>query len=146
MIATIIIVSLAMTWLGYESDWMRVRLLVGEPVKPKYARYKAYNMLRKGKPRWNDSPIYEGNNYLEGYSPNGEPEYIVVLNPGITDVLCGWEWLDKHCASMVDYQPKIYLDLDGVRYNMTIKKSSALNEVMKANHLTRKQQIAYAQV
>ena len=29
MIATIIILSLAFTWLGYETDWMRIRLVVG---------------------------------------------------------------------------------------------------------------------
>ena len=31
MITAIIIISLAFIWLGKESDWLRVRLLVGEP-------------------------------------------------------------------------------------------------------------------
>ena len=33
MIATIIIVGLAFIYLGYESDWMRVRLLIGEAIE-----------------------------------------------------------------------------------------------------------------
>ena len=144
MIPTIIILLGALYWLLRETDYLRVRLLVGEPAKPKYARYKAYNMMRKGKPSWNDSPLYEGNNYPEGYSPNGEPEYIVVLNPGIKDVLCGWEWLDKHCASMVDYQPKVEMAIGGVRYNMTIKQPTIIKDVMRVNHLTRKQKAVYA--
>jgi len=30
MIATLIIIGLAFAWLGYETDWMRVRLLIGK--------------------------------------------------------------------------------------------------------------------
>ena len=143
MLATIIIITLALTWLFYETDFMRVRLLVGEPAKPKYARYKAYNALTKRK-FYDGRALHEGNNYPEGYSPNGEPEYIVVLNPGIDNILCGWEWLNKHCASMVDYQPKVEMAIGGVRYNMTIKQPAIIKDVMRVNHLTRKQKLAYA--
>ena len=31
MIPTLIIMALAFLWLGYETDWLRVRLLVGKP-------------------------------------------------------------------------------------------------------------------
>ena len=34
MIATIIIVSLALAWLGYETDFMTIRLLTGGIIKP----------------------------------------------------------------------------------------------------------------
>jgi hypothetical protein len=141
MIPTIIILLGALYWLLRETDYLRVRLLVGELAKPKYARYKAYNGFNK---RSEYTRLHEGNNYSEGYSPNGEPEYIVVLNPGIKDVLCGWEWVDKHCAAMVDYQPKVEMQIGGVRYNMTIKQPAIIKDVMRVNHLTRKQKLAYA--
>lgn len=144
MITAIIIISLGFGWLLIETDFMRVRLPVGKAAKPKYARYKAYNILRKGKPTWYDKPIYEGNNYPEGYSPNGEPEYTVILNPGIDNVLCGWQWLDQHCASMVDYQPRLDMAIGGVRYNMVIKQPAIIKDIMKANKLTKKQRLAYA--
>jgi hypothetical protein len=143
MIPTIIILLGALYWLLKETDWLRIRLLVGEPVKPKYARYKAYNALTKRK-FYDGGALHEGNNYPGGYSPNGEPEYIVVLNPNITDILCGWEWLDKHCAAMVDYQPKVEMAIGGVRYSMTIKQTAIIKDVMRVNHLTRKQKLAYA--
>ena len=143
MIVTIFIVSLALSWLGYETKWLAVRLLVGELAKPKYARYKAYNSLTKRK-FYDGRALHEGNNYPEGYSPNGEPEYMIILNPGIDGILCGWDWLNEHCAGMVDYQPKIEMNMGGVRYNMTIKQPAIIKDVMKANHLTKKQKLAYA--
>lgn len=73
MLTMIVIVALAYGYLLYVTKFLTIRLLVGAEAKPKYARYEAYNMMRKGKPGWNDRPIHEGNNYPEGHSPNGEP-------------------------------------------------------------------------
>lgn len=143
MLATIIVIALALSWMVYETDFMRVRLLVGEPAKPKYARYKVYNSSSR-KTLKPDYRLHEGDNYPEGYSPNGEPEYIIVLNPGIDNVLCGWEWLNKHCADLVDYQPKVQMLTGGVKYDMTIKEPSIIKDVMRVNKLTKKQKLAYA--
>jgi len=141
----LIIISLAFTWLLYETDYLRVRLLVGHPpYPPKYARYEAYNIYTRRKPSWNDKPLYEGGNLPADYSPNGEPCYQVILNPGIKNILCGWDWLNEHCADMVDYQPKVEMTMGGVRYNMTIKQPAIIKDIMKANRLTRKQKLAYA--
>lgn len=144
MIVLIVIIGLAFAWLGYETDWLRIRLLVGAIAKPKYARYKAYNKIGNKKPSWGDTKLHEGNNYPEGYTPNGEPEYIITLNPGINNVLCGWGWLDKHCADLVDYHPNLYLETGGVRYNMKLKKPEVLKDIMKANKLSKQQRLAYA--
>uniref|UniRef100_A0A6M3IDV6 Uncharacterized protein n=1 Tax=viral metagenome TaxID=1070528 RepID=A0A6M3IDV6_9ZZZZ len=142
MIVAITIIGLAFYWLLLESDYLRIRLMIGEPSTPKYARYKAYNAMSKRK--YYSGSIHEGNNYPVDYSPNGEQEYTIVLNPGIDNILCGWEWLDKHCADLVDYQPDIYLETGGVRYSMTIKQPSILKDVMRVNKLTKKQKQAYA--
>lgn len=143
MIPTIIILLGALYWLLKETDYLRVRLLVGAESKPKYARYKAYNSLTKRK-YYDGGTLHEGNNYPEGYSPNGEPEYQIVLNPGIDNILCGWDWLNYHVADMVDYQPKVEMAIGGVRYNMTIKQPAIIKDVMRVNHLTRKQKLEYA--
>lgn len=144
MIVSIIIILASFYWLLRETDYLRVKLLAGLEATPKYARYKAYNILKSRKPNWRDTAIHEGDNYPAGYSPNGEPEYNIVLTPGINNILCGWDWLNKHVADMVDYQPKVEMTTGGVKYNMTIKQPAIIKDIMKANHLTKKQKLAYA--
>ena len=95
MITTIIIIGLALAWLLYETDYMRIRLLVGKVKPPNYARYKVYNSMGKQK-KYYFGAIHSGDNYPPDYSPNGAPEYNIILSPGIDNVLCGYEWLDKH--------------------------------------------------
>ena len=143
MITTIIIMSLAFSWLGYETDWMRIRLPIGDRLIPKYARYEVYQGLKKRTVFWGDLAIYEGYN-CQNDERNGEPTYYIFLSPGVKSVLCGWDWLNEHCADMVDYQPKVEMNMGGVRYNMTIKQPSIIKDIMKANKLTRKQKLAYA--
>jgi len=137
----VLIISLSFTWLLWETDCLCIRLLVGELAKPKYARYEVYNSFSKRK--YYTSRLRDGGNLPADYSPNGEPCYQIILNLGIKDILCGWEWLDEHCADMVDYQPDLQMNLGGIRYNMTIKQPSILKDVMKANKLTKKQKLAY---
>ncbi len=141
MIATIFIVSLAFLWLTRETECFTIRLLVG-PYHPNLASYKVYQILRTRKPSYSDSPIHEGGNLPEGYRPNGEPVYQVVLSPGVASVLCGFDWLDQHCADMVEYQPQVSMTLDNVRYAMRIKDPSVIKDVMKANHMTKKEKAA----
>jgi len=144
MITAIIIIGIAFYFFLRETDWLCVRLPVGKLKPPKYARYKVYNILKSRKPSYGDTTLYEGNNYPEGYSPNGEPEYQVILSPGIDNVLCGFDWLNKHCASMVDYKPQVFMTLGNVRYSMTIKQPAIIKDIMKANHFTKKQLKALA--
>lgn len=45
---------------------------------------------------------------------------------------------------LADYKPQVELAIAGVRYNMTIKQPAIIKDVMRVNHLTRKQKLAYA--
>ncbi len=144
MISAIVIIGLAFLWLLYETNYMRVRLLVGDRVIPKYARYAVYNKLGNKKPAWSDTTLYTGGNLPADYSPNGEPCYTIVLNPGIDNVLCGFDWLNEHCAAMVDYQPEVFMHIGGVRYQMTIKQPSIIKDIMRVNKLSKQEKKAYA--
>ncbi len=137
MIATLCFIALVFLALMKETGWLRIRLLVGADKPPKYARYKVYNSLT-AKKYYHDS-IHNGDNYPADYSPNGEPEYNIVLNPGIDNVLCGWEWLNAHVADCVDYKPEVFMNIGNVRYTMLIKQPSIIKDVMRVNHLTKKQ-------
>ncbi len=130
-------------WLLYETDWLRVNLMA-DRAKPKYAQFKAYNIMRRRKVNYGDTPIYEGGNLPEGYTPDGEPTYTIILGLGIGGVLCGWDWLNKHCADLIDYQPKVEMAMGGVRYNMTIKQPAVIKDIMRANKMTKKQKLACA--
>lgn len=144
MLATIIIITICLAWLGHETEWLTLRLPVGK-VKPKYARYQVYHIIRNRKAGPKDIKVYEGGNLPEDHNLNLSeiPCYQIVLSPGI-EPMCGYEWLNKHCADMVDYQPKIEMNIANVRYKMTVKQPSVLAEVMKANKLTKQQKLALA--
>ncbi len=134
----LIAVAASFAWLLWETNGLRVRLLTGRDEPPTFAQYKAYNSLKKRK--YYEVAIHHGSNAPE---PTGLL-YNVVFDPGITEPLCGWEWLDKHCADLVDWQPEVYLDLGGVHYTMTVKQPGILAEVMKVNKLTKRQRAMYA--
>ena len=130
----------AFIWLGYETDWMRVRLLAG--AEKHIAEYVVCQSLKGNR---SGTYLRVGTNDGTGNHPFSEvTHYQVFVHPGITDILCGWDWLDKHCGDLVDYQPKVTMSMAGVRYNMTIKDTSIIKDIMKANKLTRKQKLAYA--
>lgn len=144
MITFIISMLIAFAWLGYETDWLRVRLLAGTPCVIKYASYEVYNMLKKRNPKWSDTTLHTGNNFPEEHTQNGEPQYIVILTPGIDGVLCGWDWLDHHVADLVDYQPKVDMTIGNINYHMTIKQPAIIKDIMRVNKLTKKQKLAYS--
>ncbi len=143
MVLLIVAISLMFGYLLYETKGLTIRLLVGieTPIIPKYARYKVYSSAKGNSKSYTG---ITGNNYPEDYSPNGEPEYNIFLSPGIDNILCGWKWLDKHCADLVDYQPKVYMAIGNIRYNMTIRQPSIIKDVMKVNKLSKKQVKALA--
>ena len=130
----------AFYWLGRETDWLRIRLPMGADVPallPGPAQYVAYNALRKAK-RYSVE-IHRGSNQE---IPTG-PTYHVVLNPGVDEPLCGWDWLDKHVGDLVNYQPRVQMEMAGVRYDMTIKAPGILDQVMKANKLSKQERARY---
>jgi hypothetical protein len=127
----------AFAWLLLETDFLQIRLLAGpEPVK-KFAQYKAFTGM--GKRKNYDVQIRHGANYpLEQVHPG--PVYDIVFNPGITDPLCGWEWVDKHVADLVGFETKVDLQIGTVKYKMIIRKPGIFAEVMKANKGIAKQE------
>jgi len=140
MLVSLILIILSFSWLFYETKCFSVRLPYGKD-KPKLARYKVYHILKNRKPNGKDSIIHEGGNLPEGYSSNGEPVYNIILSPAI-EPMCGYDWLNQHCADMVGFENKIEMNLANVRYKMTIKEPSILNDVMRVNRLTKQQKLA----
>ena len=148
MIPTLIWILILFLWLGYETDWFTIRLesygyqLANK--RPKhFADYEAHNSFKKSvKNYWNIPILHSGGNC--DASQVSEVTYHIVLDPGINEPLCGWDWLDKHCADLVGFEHKVQLAIAGVRYDMTIKAPSILNEVMKVNKLSKKEKLAYS--
>lgn len=120
MIATSIIIGVALLWLAYETDYMRVRLLVGKLAvvyeRKSWGELKPW-IITKHHPFWLRHP--------DNMSP-----------------LCGLAWLENTMHVIPEY--KIELNTGGVHYKMNIKTHSILKEVMKANRLTKAQRLAYA--
>ena len=139
-ILTYVIFCLSFLWLAYETDWLTIRLVYDTTPKPR-ARYRVYQSLTK-RMGYGDG-IHEGQNYKDGnneprYS-QGDIDYKVFLSPGVDDVLCGFDWLDKHFDSMVNYQPQVEMNIGNVHYQMTIKKPELIKDIMRANKMTRRQ-------
>lgn len=65
MLATIIIISLAFTWLGFESDWFTVRLPVGKnkSLKDNWTPYYKELLARDNRPRSAGRTIAEWDKY-----------------------------------------------------------------------------------
>lgn len=111
--------------------------------KRQYASYKAYNTIgaKRRRSSYSDRSLHSGGNFRKDHSRNGAPEYDIILNPGIRGVLCGWGWLNRHCADLVNYKPEVFMTIGNVRYTMTIERLAIIKDIMKANHLTRKQKV-----
>jgi len=95
MIPSLIVITLALTWLLYESDWLRIRLLIGAAT-PANKTIRLYRHKGRG-------PV--------GFSRN-ETAYLsrrtdVIFSPAITEPICGWEWLLNHNHPLVEYQIQI---------------------------------------
>lgn len=124
MIATIIIIGLALSWLAYETDYLRIRLLVGPWIVPLiYKRDTWENISRNLKP--NPVPFWWKHPY------NMEP-------------LCGREWLENHQHVLPEY--KIVLDFGTIRHTINVcpGNEQLLNNVVKIN--TRKHRVKWLPV
>jgi len=141
MFITFIIFIPFFIWMLKETDWLRINLCYIP--EPKHAVYRVHYKL-KGKSR--DCESIRGN--TENYHDDSVKCYDLYLSPGIDNVLCGWQWLDAHCADQIDYTPKVYLATgNGVRYTMTIKQPEIIPAIMKVNRMTNKQKkLAYASI
>ena len=89
MIVSLVVIALAFTWLLYESDWMRVRLPIGKSIKTiKLWQYRENGQY--GITHIDPSPT------LNGYRwPPGKTQY-QLFSVGITEPICGWDWILNH--------------------------------------------------
>lgn len=117
MIVSLIVIALAFTWLLYESDWMRVRLLVGaipelEPVE----------RIR----------LYRHNNYFtrsDGTYSAFDKYADTVLSAGIEEPVCGWDWLIGRDHPLVEYG--FELIAWGCKHTLTVNPDAHKGQIVK---------------
>lgn len=104
MLVTILIIISALYWLGIESNWLTIRLLVGADCKRKM---------------WKDiKPYQSGKNYPFWFK-----------HPDNMTPLCGWDWLNKRNHIIPEY--KIELVQPGYKSTMTIQDESIIKDVFR---------------
>jgi len=110
MIPALITIVLAFLWLGYESDWLRVRLPVGPEPQP--------------------APDLERIDFETCKSRYGTKQ--LQFSPGIDEPLCGWEWLQNNTHPV----PRVAVSFSsgGVRYHWNIKDCDILKDALTATH------------
>ena len=116
----IIIIILAFIWLLLESDFMRVRLPVGDDYIPPIYERKSWDELKPFNPTYKKHPFW-------------------LVCPNNMSPLCGWDWLKNTMHIIPEY--KVELALAGVHYNMSIKSEGILKEVMKANKIKKPKKV-----
>lgn len=144
MIPTLIIIGLAFIRLGYETDWMRVRLLVGPhaPVieQPNPQWLEQFNIRKErfiAPLDYSSSP-----NAKKGYivyqtfinrTSDARHKYLIQLSPN-TNSLVSKQWLDEHWNDLADYHPTVELYFgNGYRQTFTLKKPELIKQIIKIN-------------
>ena len=107
MIATIIIILIALYWLGIESNWLTIRLLFGIDTD-KHER-KTWDELKPCK-------VYKNHPFWLRHPSNMSP-------------LCGWDWLEKTMHVVPEY--KIELSQPGYKSTMTIRDCEIIKDVFR---------------
>jgi len=111
----IILIILGFIWLLYETDYLRVRLLVGIETKPIEYEYMS----------WEDVKT----RYFYGLPSRQTPFWYA--NPEHMEPLCGLAWLENTMHVIPEY--RIELDFGGNKYKMTVKEPKVLKEIVKVN-------------
>ena len=115
MIELLITIGLAFIWLGYETDWMRIRLPVGEDSKAIVYETKTWQELKPYNPSFKLYPMW-------------------VTLPENMSPLCGWDWLNNTLHIIPIY--KIELNFGGgYKQTINVKATSQniIKQVMKVN-------------
>ncbi len=151
MTIALIIIALAFIWLGYETEWLTVRLLVGSgQVDYPSSPYSFGRWLKEfdfhfanpfiGQPDYSQVPqpklgfVFTALNCRNSWSDR----YTIELSAGVENnkepVLCGKKWLNKHWNDLVDYKPQIEISAYGVTHKMTLKSADTklLRDIAKA--------------
>ncbi len=127
MIATIIIVSLALYWLALETDYLRINLMIPLCENGACCHWHMpdtavdddmrHELIRS----WTNLDKLTRARFLSGEeSP-----------------LCGWGYAYQYR----NYAPdcKVEMSIGNIRYNITFRDTKVIKDVMRVNHLTRKQ-------
>ena len=109
MIVLIITIITAFYWLLRETDYMRVRLLVG--IELPVIEYEEPERID-----WDDCISRYGTDQLQF----------------ATDPICGWDWLKNNTHPIP--QLKVSFTSGGVRYNWDIKDLKILKAAITATH------------
>ena len=124
MIELIITIGLALIWLGYETNWMTIRLPYGADIPP--AIYTTWDMLKP-------------------YRPDKQYPFWVRC-PDAMSPLCGWDYINN--ARHIVPQYKIEIAAFGVRNKITLKdggNAKLLKDISTAAlKATKAQKLAYA--
>lgn len=95
MLPCLVVISLAFTWLLYESDWLRIRLLVGALVAPTKT-IRLYRHTKHDQVGFSKSD----NTYLDR-------KVDTIFSACITEPICGWDWLLNRNHPLVEYRISI---------------------------------------
>ena len=146
MIPCFIIILLALAWLGYETDWLTVRLLYGaptaEPIDLRALWLDTFNPLigynyerllsqPRGEATYTDMPPFR----LQQIDMR---DYAAELSIGVRynkePYLCGIEWLRKHLHGLDTYFPRVELYYgNGYSQKFTLKDPRLMKQVIKIN-------------
>ncbi len=123
--------AICLAWLGYETDWFRVRLPIGKSVPlssplpiavwlTTFAVYTEHNVnLFIPRPDYSYVPACK--------------HYKIELSCGVK-VMCGQKWLDKHYHDLDDYHPEVELYFgNGYKQTFTLKKPELMGKIVKIN-------------
>ena len=158
MIISLLVILAAFYWLLRETDYLRVRFLAYGDIDygklwidtfvPLCGLQTLQNGLTEHEPisSYHEPPTgYVIRECLKGTAKtNGH--YEILVSPGINELLCGKAWVEEHWNDLKDYKPEIFVNMGGVRYNMTINKPEVIKDIMKANKISRAQKKAYSTI
>lgn len=119
MVGCIATISAALGWLLYESDWLRLRLPMGPTIT--FCPFTPRNDVKHLCYQWFDRA---GN-----FRDNGSQKRITLtrdhfefpkqfFSPGITEPLCGWDWIEGRTHPMADY--RITITAWGITHKIAI--------------------------
>jgi len=99
MIPCLIVITLAFTWLLYESNWLRIRLMYGAISQGKTIKlYRIRHNEQVG--ITNDESTITQPHY-------GSKKHLHLLNVGIAEPITGWDWILNHKHPIVEYRISI---------------------------------------
>ena len=127
----IVTILISFIWLFYESDWMRIRLLVGKIVVEQPEPIKTIHLWKFS---YGSQVGFTSN---VGYSIHGNPTYLIcgrtndatLLSPGLTEPICSWDWLLSHEHPIAEY--KITILAWNVRHHITLDGNNGNANLMK---------------